>query len=342
MVIPIFRYFTVLMAASVSLLEVHAEENPWEAVKSWRFEIEAEIPELDGTPSTPRYFLRKIIAAASPNRFYHYLGHYHEGNRWDLEPRNQEAVISNGLRFHQFKFNRTFSIRPLPKGEVLPGTLNGDTLFFVVPAWPASDYQVPGSTTTETVFIIGEAVKSGSYKSLGIENLSGESCEKFQSDDGSDTFWLYADRPLCLHHREIRDPVTHRLLQRTTTTQVKELQPGLWMPVVYQNLVFDRNSGDDSEPIRRAHFRIVDWKIDEDDVLFEPIVQSGSMRRLESGDFVQVTSGGTELLTEIITHLRDVDGVAVRRESLSWRNCILGLVLGAVLGIWYHKSRGRG
>jgi hypothetical protein len=342
-----FAYLLLLW--HVSLASDAAERfaaGSWESVERYHCDIEIEIPQLDGTPAEGRkYFLRKNIGMSGTGNFYHYLGHYHEGDSWRLEPRNQEVIITAGLRFHQWKFNRQFSYREMKIGDPLPGTLSGDTFFMVSPCWTLRDYEVPRDHRrgSETVFVLSEAIKSPDYVAADeLSEINGFVCRQYAAIDGSDTIWLVADREPCLMRREFREAKTDVLLQRIDVQRIKEVQAGLSMPMEYQSLVFDPVRGDSVSPIRRAHFRVLDFSLDDDvpDDIFVVRIQPGSIQTTDDG-FTQVAEGGEELFSELVTHLRDVDRIRPaipKTPRLALAACFIsGFLL--VSTVSFHRRR---
>lgn len=320
--------------------------SKWEEIRRWKFEIEIEVPRLNGLRRDGRrYFLRKIIAAAAPGEFYHYLGHHMEGDPWDREPRNQEAIIHQGERTHQWKFNRQLSVRAMSKGESLPGSLPEDTFFLVVPVWPLSDFAVPRDHNTDVVFVIGEALRSGKYsRTEERQEFGGEMCVRLQSDDKSDSIWVSEEKDLCILQREIRQRETGALRQRIVTSRIAEIAAGVWMPVEFTSTVYE---GRPSKVRVTASFRVLKWELNDEvsPGMFEPNIRPGSIEMNKSGEYRQVSDGGTDLLDDVVQHLSRVEGLPHKNSSSLWSSyrimsAIAGCVVGFLLGMIVLKMTG--
>ena len=272
--------------------------QPWSEVKRYLIEYEA-IP-FEGAEGIP---VHKIMASASPGSFYHMAAHFPGTQPWQFDPFAQEAFIRDGKMFHVWTFNRQYSERQLKMGNPVPGTISQDILIRVIPRWLLTDYQVPIDAVSRAPLILWDLIRSAECRLLpGSETIAGERCVVLDRD-GLDRIWIAAEKGMCVMRRDIRDPRSRRLVERIVAERVEEFAPRLWLPSRFRNQFFGTHLEEADPAIEREYIvSIARCEINEKvpESIFTPIFRPGTLKFSASDQFVQVSPGGEDLLTDVV------------------------------------------
>lgn len=329
----------------------------WEDVRRWMFHLKSEWQYYEpGASASTRLGLQRIIAAAAPGDIYFRNGHDDNlgPDSWLHEPFNLEWTLHQGQETFNHDFNRRYSTSTLTKGSEIPDFLSHDGLFFILPVWPLSDYQPPRDLTKKLIFIVGAAIKDAGYKrTKERQQINGQWCTKITSSTGQDEIWIAEDKELCVLQRQWSDQRTGQVRWRIIATRVAEVDPGLWMPVEFEETQF--GIGDSQhQPVmtRRSVTRIVEYKFGSDvsSDLFVPKLRPGAVIDEGGSRFRQVSPGGQDQLDEVVSYLRahtDLADLARYKRSISQRleTFLLAVAVGIVLGLlpfgarWRHLRR---
>src|SRR5439155_388366 len=122
---------------------------------------------------------------------------------------------------------------------------------------------------------------------------------------GHDRLWVDCDHGCAILAREVFDPDKQIVVQRIESRAFQEVQPGIWMPFEFRNLVFDSaKSGQQKgksvkivDAILKVHKVRLNQDVQDDIFRFEPV--AGSIQTFDDDRTEQVVPGGTNYLDEV-------------------------------------------
>lgn len=334
--------FSAIVMGSVSVAgqeQKVAGNAPFKESAGWLCEYSVDIVMQSGSPVSGKWMLRKIVAAAAPDRFYHYVGHYWGDHDWKYEPFNQEVVVNNGECVHSYKFNRQFSRSAVVEGGPLPGTLEGDMIFFVLPAWPLTIFRSPRDSGGLFRFVVDEVMNSDSYVRVGGESLvGGQVCIEYRSRVAEDRLWLAKGKSGCVMKRMIGGDSDNSPAHVFVTRNIAEVSIGVWRPKEIHCTVYaPGKAGQQTQVEKEMVFNILRWEAGEgiSDDLFVPRFPAGSI--MVTGDsFEQVSGGGTEHIEKIADYCRAVMDLPKSGQNVyEWRRVCFYFALPTALWSTY-------
>lgn len=288
--------------------------KPWDRVNRWLIEYEASavISQGDAIP------VHKIMAVAEPGDFYHLVAHLPPTNPWQHDPFAQELEIHSGIIRQSWRFNRTFSEKPIHAGEVIPGTTSMDVLLPILPRWPLTTYKIAVSPLSGAPVVLVDAFRSPDFRLLPEPELVlGKSCAVLDFK-GVEKMWVATNNGLTLMKRELRDPSTKLLLSRLSTEKVIEPMPGAFLPSEFRYQYYrpgrSTNKSSNEEHGDHQHKDVEGLDVEEEivvrilrcevnasvpDSTFDFHYPAGALRYQDNANFTQVVAGGEDLLTDI-------------------------------------------
>lgn len=176
-----------------------------------------------------------------------------------------------------------------------------DVLLAITPCWPLSEYRIPVMPGLDVPVSAVQALRLPAYHLLaGNQRLASESCVIFEKT-GSDRIWVAPNKGLCVMRRDIWDPKSKSLVVSISAQKIDEVAHDLWLPTELMRQDFSRSSGT-NEVTQELKFRIVRCLLNEEvpASMFTPVLWPGTIKRISPMDYVQVTSGGLDLLSNIV------------------------------------------
>jgi hypothetical protein len=170
---------------------------------------------------------------------------------------------------------------------------------------------------------------------------------------GRDKLWLDCDRGCAILAREFFNRVKQKRVQRIETFEHREIQPGIWVPQAFRNMVFDPDKsevqGSNLVASVDTVVKILEIRLNEqvhDDVFhFDPL--PGSVQTVADNLIEQAVPGGTEYLDEVIDgikrQMKYSEDPASRKASMVEgivEFCIIAV--GAIIFIWCSARRRMG
>lgn len=284
------------------LMVVGMAAEPWSRVHRWLIEYEA----VPSSRSKEDISVHRIMAVSAPGEFYHMSAHFSRWHTWPVDPFCQEYFISHGKTCHRWPFNRIYSEGKVKRGDSLGGTIEYDFLLTIVPRWPLTAYKRPVDSESGTPLIPLEAIRSPDFRLLPKgDHIAGEDCDVFDRE-GLDRIWVATKKGVCVMRRDIRDFRSRRLAQRILTDKVAEVAKGIWLPTSFRSQFFSARRGPNDDTIEREYRILILRCVLNDAVpssVFTPSHRAGSLRFDSASQFTQVSPGGEDLLSDIVSFM---------------------------------------
>lgn len=306
--------------------------SAWRSVDRWLLEYEARVVAENETGELGRT-VHKQIACARPDKFFHFVGH---GTNWQSEPFNQLAILNGKQSVHIAPFMRRISIDQTPVDGKLPGTLSQEFAFYIMPMLACSELNI-GSDSTMLVL---DATNSGRFQIVNENCLvAGEACVQWTATDGTENIWISKFKGPCVMQREHRDKATGQVLQRVQTSQTRQFSGNFWLPVRFSRSLY-RVGNQSSQLLQTSEFRVLRFETNAQvpDSLFSWSYDPGMLQRKASGDWAQVSPGGTELLDSYVSYIQNEVYKPAPDQAVNWQ--VIGgiILLCAAIGMLTLKS----
>jgi len=245
--------------------------------------------------------VRKVMAIAAPDHFYHRTAHYTDAYPWWADPFMQEYYVKGKVTLHAWPFNRSFSQGIQEYGEDLGGSIHQDVFLQVVPAWPLSAFLAPSRDFSGGLSPIppSDALRTGEYSILSeSEMCCGVDC--YVVERGKiDRIWLAKGKGLCVVKREMRPSADLATKQLVIAEKIEEVTSGLWLPTVFRNeITVSDGSGD---VFRASRVTLLRFEVNDEvsDAVFELTIEDGMLQYDDPTIFRQIQPGGEQLLDKI-------------------------------------------
>lgn len=263
---------------------------------------------------------------------FHHLGAHSKPHPWQVDPLCQALFIHQGMACNQWPVKRTYAESPMKIGQYMPGSTAEDIVLLFIPCWPITDYKMPVDIAGRTI-VAAHALQSADYRLLAAtESPAGQECDVFDRQ-GMDRIWLSRKPGACVMQRDFRDPKSGNLIQRLVTDKVTQIAPGLWLPAALRCQLFAANSGAKADVVEREfRLNLLKCALNDQvsDAAFIVVHRPGSLKYVES-QFTQMTSGGEDLLTDIVTFMVQYLHLPSRRAAQA--HPYLWLAMGLACGL---------
>lgn len=323
-------------AEKVAIIE--SATRSWNSVQRWLIEYDCLI-----TPNPEGSHVRMIMAVGFPGDYYKFKAKGLPHIPWEADPFTEESFINNGVATVRFPLNRTFTETMLKPGAVIEGTISRDVLWRVMPVCPMNLYQLPMHGRTFSP-ILDRAWRSSAFRMLtGTEYVNGEECLMLVHNDSIMVVktWVSIKGGLCLKREEVRDASSEELTQRLIVEEIRELAPGIRLPVRFRLERFGTDSGKPQERVLSVN--IVKCLLNEEVPVttFEARHSPGSLKELGGGGKVQVIPGGEDMLLNQVAFINRYTRPSKRHNSPSavyW--AVAGVACGfGVVGLLVGSKR---
>lgn len=307
-------------------------------LRAWYIEYQSE-------RDSSGIYIHRIVAAREPDQFYAWSFHGSDQTHWTDDALQQRLVVTSSGAFNEFTHSRRFWTMPLPTTAPLPGSAPEEFMFVVLGWWPFQGRPSPELANGAPTTIPG-ALQSNSYKVLSSQERVRDRWCHVMEFPGRDTWWLDAERNSVPIAREMRDPESGNLMQRVEMMDHRQVQPGIWVPMAFQNTLYEmgRKAGATQPYVKmRASLKVLEVRLNDDvsPSLFSFRPRPGSIQIFEDGTWKQQTAGGTEYLNDLAAWIAKT--VAPREPAFrgtSARVVVEWAVLVAVLiAIMYRPRR---
>jgi hypothetical protein len=319
-------------------------QGEWAKVNRWLIEYDA-IP-IDAKIRLPG--VHRIMAVAAPGDLFHMGASFRGSTSWKADPFRQEYFLHNGVAFHRWPFNRTYSTGFLKKDAMIPGSLPRELLLMIIPTWPLTDFLLTDTGAQGARITPPEAVRSEDYSlRTETERVGSWDCAVFENQV-KDHIWIGTAMGFCIIKRERRDPVSKLLIDRALALKVEEVSPGLWLPVEFQYQLFSIGGPMNHEMVEIDYrVSIIRCALSKEvpETIFIPKQAPGSLEYRADGRFVQVVPGGEDLLDEIATFAgRNHNLPAALANRMRWKclRLLIAFSVGVGAGIcWLELKSAR-
>lgn len=309
-----------------------------------------EYGQVASNGAAPDGAIHRLVAARFPHDLYHWSTKGTSRVKWQDDPLQQRLVIAKDQMFWELPMKRFFNRRSIAGHDELPGSMPNEVLWPVLGWWPFESWPTP-KLGGEHPYLLVDVAKSREYQLRQDQALcGGVPCHVLECP-GRGTLWFDANRDGCLMAREFYDKESGATIQHLAMSSHKELQPGIWCPMEFQNVVFDYKAPTEERRKRRlvdARFRVLNVKLNEDvpDELFEiPEPKPGSIQFFDDGSFEQAVPGGYDYLDEMAGWIeRNVDyKKPVARASVTEVTChVIAILISVhIIFLCWRFRRGR-
>lgn len=302
----------------------------WDRVNRWLIEYEAFPVVRD--PDSISNPVHKVMSVTASGDLYHLAAHF-PGYPWQVDPFSQELFICNGRACHRWPVKRTYSEGSLQIGSYIPGTIWMDALLRVIPKWPLTQYKMPTDPDSDSAVLPLDVLQSSDCHLLeNPEEMSGEDCVVFEKR-GVERLWIATNKSLCLMRWDIRDSHSKKMIKRILTDKIEQVAPGLWLPVEFRFQFFRRDGSGTSQDVieEENKIRILRCVLNNDvpDSIFVPVHAPGSLRYEDNQHFTQVSGGGEDLLSNMVSFMTQYAHLPTRPTS---RSHLLLYLAGGMFG----------
>jgi hypothetical protein len=281
------------------LVDCHAR------IRAWYVEYESS-RELSAV--NPAY-LHRVVAAKAPDRFFHWSAHGTAELDWREDPYQQRLILTPGMAASERPLYRQFRLLSLAPNAPLPGTSPMEFLFTTLGWWPF-EKRPPPLLAADVPRVLPAIARSPKYVVNSRQELvRGRWCHILEYP-GHDRLWLDCDHGCAIMAREVFDPKKGVLLQRTESSGHREIQPGIWVPFEFRNMLFDAAAPEPQEvrgiKTLDATLKVLKVRLNEqveDDFFhFEPL--PGSIEITEDNLVKREVPGATDYLNEVVDWIR--------------------------------------
>jgi hypothetical protein len=330
----------------VAIAEPLKRAQHWEQVAQYSVEAESEALPIEGQESEARGTRnlghRMVIMRADGGLTY-FVGHPDRARDidWKYEPFNLDIRLCQGRFIRHQPFSRMVEIAQFPVGSTIPDPIRFDVLFFFLPVWPLRTYAAPHSEpgAPPMILVVGAALNSKQYEITSERELVDHQwCRVVRSLVGNDRIWLTEEKGLCILRRRWYTDRSNAVAAELTTTKVREVSPGLWLPVEVQLEYRRADTKTGSVPFARTVTRVLRCEVDDTvpSEKWEVASRAGTIEKKES-DFKQIVPGGHDLLMEMAKFYRDHLGLphgSDRRtaSTLTSSHLLLAMLAGLIIG----------
>jgi hypothetical protein len=295
----------------------------------------------------PGAYVHRTLALKSPCFFFLESGHGCAAYDWQDDPKRQRVYVTEGPRYADWVYHRTYEVTPMRPDERLSGKLEGDLFFLATGWWPPGYRRPPPRGAADRPLVLGEVVGSTAYALRPEpEYRDGHWCQVLESP-GVEVLYFDADRPGVLLEREHFGAGGVRK-QKFLLRDYREVRPGVWLPYRLENIhyAYEAATPEEREKVR-VHIRATVLEaransLDDSFFRFDPLPGALLMDR-RTGEMRQTHPGGLDYLE---SHVRRVRPDPPARAgpgpaSLAW---FAGLPLLALIGVfeaWTRRHRPR-
>lgn len=294
-------------------------------VHAWYVEYESARQLASGVPTES--YVHRIVAAKAPDYYFHWTTHGTASYDWRNDPNQQRFTLAPSGAVIERPFHRQFRYLSLAADAPLPGTMRQEFLFLAMGWWPFPKRPSPPC-------LLPAVARSRNYVANPWQELvQGRWCHILEHPD-HDRLWLDCDHGCVILRRELFDPKNRLLSQRIESSEHREIQPGIWVPFVFRNMLFVANRAQPQEAKAAktldATLKVREARLNEhvsDNIFrFEPL--PGSIQSIGDGQddrIEQVVPGGADYLEELIDwvqHQFAFSGIPTR-DSGSDREAVL-------------------
>jgi hypothetical protein len=271
-------------------------------VRAWCVEYESARKTLTG--KLEESYVHRKVAAKAPNQLLIWNAHGTPWLDWRDDPFQQRLVLNSGTAIHDWVFDRKFRSWPWASDGLLPGSANQEFSFLILGWWPFNKTRTP--TLGDMPVSFPALARSLNYVvNPWQEFIKGRWCHILEYP-GRDKWWLDCERNCTIVARELYYPKNGLRWQRIETSQYRQIQPGIWAPLEFRNMIFNtsmRNPEDAKEvTLLDATFKILDVRLNEQvrDELFRFKPLPGSIQFTKQGVFKQEFPGAADCFDNII------------------------------------------
>lgn len=278
------------------LLDAHRRVGAWY--------IEYESPRELMKDGQKDSYLHRVVAGKVPDLYFHWNAHGTPGLEWEEDPLQQRFIMGSGVVVADRPPKRIYTFLTLSPDDGLPGTAPYEFLFVALGWWPFEKRRPP------TLFdgapcVLPAIAASEEYRVHPDQELVGERWCHILEYPGKDKLWLDADRGCAILIREMYGPTPGQLFQRIEASGHREVQPGIWIPAKFRNMVPGAWDPKDKETVDAVLNVIrvrLNEDVDDDLFRFEPL--PGSIELTVDGVVKQEAAGCEDYLNEVVDWLQ--------------------------------------
>jgi hypothetical protein len=206
---------------------------------------------------------------------------------------------------------RVYTFLTLAPDEGLPGTAPLEFLFVALGWWPF-EKRPPPTLFDGAPAVLPAIAACEKYRVQPEQELVGESWCHILEYPGRDKLWLDCDRGCAILVREMYGPNPGQLFQRIEASGHREVQPGIWVPARFRNMVPGVRDPKDNQTVDSI-LNIVNVRLNEDveDDLFRFEPLPGSIELTVDGIVRQEAAGCEDYLNEVVDWIRRNDLISI-------------------------------
>ena len=250
--------------------------------------------------------LIRQIQFIDDSQLYYLVGHfYHSDVNWFDEPFALFVRISpDGIERYR-PFNRTYQRMANQDNRRVPSPVGQDLFFLFAPSWPLRTYDAPRNASMPNGVVVSDLLNTSKLKLTDqfAEDRRGVRCQVLVDEEGLDTATVLAGRPDCVVHRSWSSPGSNRRIGELWAHELAECKNGKEFPS-HVELAIYADAGEEFIRVHTSETRVtlVDRNLSK---LWSEWLQSPGLLAVNpSGDFSQVTEGGSDQLTNAARILR--------------------------------------
>jgi hypothetical protein len=306
-------------------------------IRAWYVEYESsrEGPTVQGEDR----YVHRVVAAKSHDRFFHWSTHGTRWSGWKEDPYQQRLTLTPSKIIVERPFHRQFRLLSLGPTDPLPGTMPQEFLFLALGWWPFPNRPMPVLESGVPCGLPAIARSSKYAVNARQELVDGHWCHVLEYP-GYDRLLLDSDHGWSILAREVFDPNKGILLQRIESSKHREIQPGIWVPFEFRNIIFDaappKSNGPKAVKALDAVLKVLELKLNEDvqDELFRFEPLPGSIQTTADERTEQTIPGGTEYLDELIDCIKrhfNLSAVPNQSSALDMEALLEYLIFGGAM-----------
>jgi len=325
------------------LVESHA------CIRAWYVEYESARELSTGEPKEA--YLHRVVAAKVPDHFFHWSTHGTRWLGWREDPYQQRLTLNPSKAVIERPFDHQFRLLSLAPDAPLPGTMPREFLFLAL-GWWSFPKRPPPLLAGRVPCVLPAIAASPKYVvNPQQEMVRGRWCHILEYP-GHDRLYLDCDRGCAILAREVFDPNKEILVQRIESSEHREVQPGIWVPFEFRNMLFDtarsKPEGGKAVTTLDAILKVLEVRLNEqvkDDVFrFEPL--PGSIQSIGDDRTEQAVPGGTDYLDEMLDWIQrhfNFPGIPTRDSGSATEALVEYSILGggvvALIGLFFRRRR---
>jgi len=304
------------------LLDAHRRVRAWY--------IEYESPRELMKSGQEESYLRRVVAAKVPDLYFHWNAHGTLGLEWEDDPLQQRFIMGSSFVVADRPPQRSYIYMTWAPEDPLPGTAPNEFLFVALGWWPFPK-RPPPTLFDGAAAVLPAIASSADYRVRPDQELVGERWCHILEYPGRDKLWLDCDRGCAILVREMYGPNPGQLFQRIEASGHREVQPGIWVPATFRNMVPGVRDPKDNQAVDSI-INVLNVRLNEDvkDDLFEFEPLPGSIELTVDGVVNQEAAGSEDYLNEVVDWIQRNDLISIAPAG----NSIVGAVVEySLLGV---------